>query len=221
MAEILIKMKEMKQPAVTAFSEFINDEFAVQMFADCFDLWENSDCRYNTDNRAYVAVIRRFVPSIRTRLSRIDFILSKTEPNKKTITTDTKTSTEVNIGQKDEITTNNTNSSSTDGASKAVNYVYPSGYTGTTDRGFISTESTTDVVTNSNTSDVRLEKKDNVNDKKNINSDGFLTVEEIDNSIKMQAINDDIELSNLIENCVFAFLANTTYGAIYGYSNFI
>lgn len=126
-------MSDIKPFAIDEFNLYITDEFAREYFADSFDLWAESESKYNTDNNGYKVVIKRYITPIQSAIKQADIFLKSeytkrvsAQNNGSIYATGTKDSAE--------------NRTKTDGEFTQQARNYPDGYIDAPDAAYIKAE---------------------------------------------------------------------------------
>lgn len=192
-------MNEIKADAVTEFNKYIDNEFAQEYFADTFDLWHESESKYNTENNGYKVIIKRHINSIKAAIRQADIFLDA-EYTKRINALNSSIASEIsNKNITDERTT-------TDGEFTQSQLNYPDGYIDTPDTAYISAQT---------------------NDSEFVKTDNTTGAEEVENektdSQTAETTEDDIlsiadrltaykSAFDIIERCVFAFVAGSISG---------
>lgn len=208
-----MKMKELKPQAVEVFATYIDDIFAREIFEFNFDTWSDAESLYDTDSDAYKAVIVRHIPAIRTALAQ-----------EKALNAD---ATSIVVGSTGTIRhednnatkrTNGTNSRyaehHTDGHTQSI-LQYPDGYTSPPEQSYIRSQA--DDTPDHDTTDESdtIDTTDTTSGTSNSKTDGTNNTQTTDNLAKASALNAySSALTKLIEQCVFAFVAETVRGEL-------
>lgn len=206
-------MKELKPHAVEVFATYIDDPFAREIFGFNFDAWSDVESLYDADSDAYKAVIIRRVPAIRAALAQ-----------EKALNAD---ATSIVVGSTGMIRhedndarkrTNGTISRyaehQTDGHTQSI-LQYPDGYTSSPEQSYIRSQVDDtpdhDITDGSDTIDTTDTTTGTINSK----TDGTNNIQTTDNLAKANALNTySSTLAKLIEQCVFAFVAETVRGEL-------
>lgn len=204
-------MAEMKPSAITEFNLRVSDAYAQEYFADAWDLWKGSECLYDTTDAAYKAIIRRYAKPISAEVARVSALLD-TGATKRITAVNASISNETGSTGKVSSNTINETTTENDGEFSQTVRTYPDGFINAPDASYIkgqTVDSPYEQITGKETTSAGSE--DNT-DEKEIASSGNVDTEETDTLARAQLLAGSQFLSDLIERCVFAFLAGTAQG---------
>lgn len=206
-------MQELKPQAVEVFATYIDDLFAREIFEFNFDAWSDAESLYDTDSDAYKAVIIRRIPAIRRALAQ-----------EKALNADATLIVAGSMGttrQEDNNATKRTNGTNSRHAEHQTNghtqsiLQYPDGYTSPPEQGYIRSQA--DDTPDHDTTDESdtVDTTDTTSGTSNSKTDGTNNTQTTDNLAKASALNAySSALTKLIEQCIFAFVAETVKGEL-------
>ena len=192
-------MNDLKPSAIIEFNKHIADEFAREYFADTFDLWAESESKYDDTDNGYKVIIKRHIGGIQAAIKQADIFL-KSEYTKRvsalnngfTYATGTKDSAE--------------NRTKTDGEFTQQARSYPDGYIDAPDAAYIKAETHDSEFTQTDVGAI-IESQEN-----DTTSSTTADTEEADILSLADRLTAYKPAYALIEQCVFDLTANDITG---------
>jgi len=192
-------MNDLKPSAIIEFNKHIADEFAREYFADTFDLWAESESKYDDTDNGYKVIIKRHIGGIQAAIKQADIFL-KSEYTKRvsalnngfTYATGTKDSAE--------------NRTKTDGEFTQQARSYPDGYIDAPDAAYIKGETHDSEFTQTDVGAI-IETQEN-----DTTSSTTADTEEADILSLADRLTAYKPAYALIEQCVFDLTANNITG---------
>lgn len=192
-------MNDLKPSAIIEFNKHIADEFAREYFADTFDLWAESESKYDDTDNGYKVIIKRHISGIQAAIKQADIFL-KTEYTKRV--------SALNNAYINELGTKDTaeNRTKTDGEFTQQARSYPDGYIDAPDAAYIKAETHDSEFTQTDAGAI-IETQE-----RDTTSSNTADTEEADILSLADRLTAYKPAYALIEQCVFSFVAGNITG---------